>query len=794
MPISSARLVLPAGVIITPLKDLPPHLRQRFDHDDGDFCVTRPHSRTVTCVVDEKTAELLRCFRSPTTIVDAVLHLSRSCLIDAQQLLEEAFSALASLAAEGLLVAADSTAAAAVTPTLQPGDRVHGIEIIGCVRILEDTEVYHGRLRNGADVALKVLGRASGYAALAALRHEAHVLKLISGNVGPELLQTADLADRPMLVMTWAAGVDLSTASADARAQPVPYGHDELIGLADELLQAYGRLHELGVLHGDVHPRNVVVGPSGKVIILDYGSANVPDSIGAPVRGGIDIYQAPEVAQSRLETGEIQEPSVASELYSIAALLYLVFTGGQTHLFSLQPDHMLRQVIEDPPLRFEHYGFESPAIERCLRRALAKAPSSRYGSVVEFITDFRRSAATDRSNRRMLSIGRSRPYSLQQLLDTQLDHLSPIGDLYSQGLEPPTASVVHGSSGIAYALLKIAQALEQVDIFATSDLWSALAVSSAADDSAYWNESRGISRDLFGEGSLFLHASGVHYVQSLIAHARDDATTRQQAIDAYVKASKAGAAIDVFFGRAGLLLGCASLLDTLGLPDTQQDLVTLGHELFESIWSELKDEPPIPDGTRLTTLGAAHGWAGILVALLRWSISTGTHPPDGIIDRLSELASLGRPIGRGMVWPRKLGMPIDDPILAASWCNGSAGYVYLWVLASHFWKDAKFDMLARMSGWKAYEGGNAPGSLCCGLAGRAYSLLTLYRHTQEPQWLTRARGLAENAASEPELDMSRRHSLYHGEVGIALLATELNTPDLASMPLFEAQQWPSVAS
>jgi hypothetical protein len=75
-----------------------------------------------------------------------------------------------------------------------------------------------------------------------------------------------------------------------------------------------------------------------------------------------------------------------------------------------------------------------------------------------------------------------------------------------------------------------------------------------------------------------------------------------------------------------------------------------------------------------------------------------------------------------------------------------------------------------------------------GLAGRAYSLLAMYRHTGVEDWLLRARQLGEEAA----LALHRAtalpaNSLFKGDTGVALLAADLAEPGFACLPLFESE-------
>jgi serine/threonine-protein kinase len=122
------------------------------------------------------------------------------------------------------------------------------------------------------------------------------------------------------------------------------------------------------------------------------------------------------------------------------------------------------------------------------------------------------------------------------------------------------------------------------------------------------------------------------------------------------------------------------------------------------------------------------------------------------------------------------------------WCHGQAGHVFLRILASCVTGSTReLDTAARL-GEAAFSGSEEFGNLCCGLAGRAYAMLALHRATDERQWLERARTLAVRAAAGSALDRWP-NSLYKGRVGLAVLAAELERPELAAMPIFEDEGW-----
>jgi serine/threonine-protein kinase len=220
-------------------------------------------------------------------------------------------------------------------------------------------------------------------------------------------------------------------------------------------------------------------------------------------------------------------------------------------------------------------------------------------------------------------------------------------------------------------------------------------------------------------------------------------------------------------------------------------LVEAGNSTMASIWHELDPYAAAGEAKELTNLGIAHGWAGVLYATLRWSSCSGLPLPTDLEERLHQLATHAEPTGRGVRWPWVIDAHARSsaPYAMPGWCNGSAGFVFLWTLAHRTFGDATYLMLAEKSAWNAWEEIENGASLCCGLAGRAYALLNLYKHTGERAWLLRAQTFANRAALVGNGAEALGNSLYKGELGVALLAADLLQPATASMPFFEEENW-----
>src|SRR5262249_21906314 len=103
-----------------------------------------------------------------------------------------------------------------------------------------------------------------------------------------------------------------------------------------------------------------------------------------------------------------------------------------------------------------------------------------------------------------------------------------------------------------------------------------------------------------------------------------------------------------------------------------------------------------------------------------------------------------------------------------------------------------FAELAERCGWATWEHPDQGPDLCCGLAGRAYGLIALHQVTGDAAWLARARELAGRAATELE-ERPVGDGLYRGTRGVAVLAAEIDRPEIAAMPVFASEGWPRVA-
>jgi eukaryotic-like serine/threonine-protein kinase len=806
-------MVLPVDLLILPVQDLPEQVRQQLKAEEGDFALTRPNSRTPSRIIDAAAADLLKEFRSPATIVEAVIRYSRDRKIDPEQTLEEAYPLLERLAGSHLLVPSSSEEAKKIQASLKVPSRFMEFEVVRCLQSLDDTELYQLKGDDDQFVALK-LGRSDAHnQALRMFDREESMLTRLHGESTPCLLRSGKTDNgQRYLIMDWCPGQDCATVATHLRSQVGIASRLKLLALCSSILEAYVRLHQKNVIHSDIHPRNVLIDDSGdpgypgQPRIIDFGFARISGiehEYRAAQRAGVAFFFEPEYARAALRKQTPPASSALGEQYALAALLYSLITGNYYLDFSLEKDEMLRQIAEDPPLPFIRRGVPAwPELEQIFAKALSKRAPDRFPTLAEFAAAI--NALAQSQDIAIDEVIQPSEYpDAKQMLHSILERMDVGGSLFDAGIDAaPSVSVTYGSAGIAYAFYRLACTSDDPQLLATADLWSARSAKDVGRPDAFYSTEIEITPETVGRISPYHTASGIYAVQLLIARAQGDLLTQQQAIEAFLSAAQQAPcdSLDVTLGRSGPLLAASFLLNAIrgckyieGTP-----LTTFGNQILEDIWAELDTFKPIRECRQIAYSGAAHGWAGILFATLNWCKVTETPFPRLLEERLEQLAHMAEHFGRCTRWKwsvRPMSAAQGSPYMAG-WCNGSAGFVFLWTLAHNMLGRPEYSRLAEGAAYDAWESESPLGNLCCGYAGQAYALLNMYKHSGDPAWLYRAQALAQRAA-RAILDMPagetfqdlvlRGDSLYKGELGVALLTEELNRPEHAAMPFFELE-------
>ncbi|BBH66709.1 hypothetical protein ACTI_33940 [Actinoplanes sp. OR16] len=174
------------------------------------------------------------------------------------------------------------------------------------------------------------------------------------------------------LVMAFVEGEPLSSRVKEG---PIPV--TETLSIVAQAADALHAAHEAGIVHRDIKPGNLIVKPTGAVILIDFGVArsNALTSVtGLNAIVGTALYMAPE----QVAKGDL---TPATDVYALGAVAYHCIAGHPPFDGENALQVALRHLEDEPPPLPEHVPVE---VRHLIARAMAKQPADRFQSAAEF--------------------------------------------------------------------------------------------------------------------------------------------------------------------------------------------------------------------------------------------------------------------------------------------------------------------------------------------------------------------------------------------------------------------------
>jgi serine/threonine protein kinase len=175
----------------------------------------------------------------------------------------------------------------------------------------------------------------------------------------------------PWIVMELVRGESLHEVLARG---PLPPAEAARIGLA--VLGALRAAHAKGIVHRDVKPANVLLGPHGRVVLTDFGIAQVKGEESLTVTGEF-VGSLEGIAPERM-SGD--EAGPASDLWSLGVLLYAAVEGWSPFRRTTLESTLAAILSFDPPAP-ERAGALAPLIAALLTKDPAGRPDAARAEV-----------------------------------------------------------------------------------------------------------------------------------------------------------------------------------------------------------------------------------------------------------------------------------------------------------------------------------------------------------------------------------------------------------------------------
>jgi serine/threonine-protein kinase len=194
----------------------------------------------------------------------------------------------------------------------------------------------------------------------------------------PNVLRTHDLGESNglrFLSMEFVKGLTLKHLLETGEILPTPVG----LRIAKQVCAGLAAAHEVGVIHRDIKPQNIIIEPTGGLKIMDFGIARLTEDRGMTATGtviGTPDYMSPEQARGL-------PLDYRSDIYSTGVVLYEVFTGSLPFEGDSPLAVVLKHVNDPPPLPQSKNPRIDPKIAAIVMKCMEKDAGARFQSVGE---------------------------------------------------------------------------------------------------------------------------------------------------------------------------------------------------------------------------------------------------------------------------------------------------------------------------------------------------------------------------------------------------------------------------
>ena len=170
--------------------------------------------------------------------------------------------------------------------------------------------------------------------------------------------------------MEFVKGITLKHLVEQDQLIPTPVA----LRIAKQICAGLAAAHEVGVIHRDIKPQNIIIEPTGGLKIMDFGIARLTQERGMTATGtvvGTPDYMSPEQARG-------VDLDFRSDIYSTGVVLYELFTGTLPFEGDTPLAVVLKHVQEKPPSPQTKNPKIDPKIAAIILKCMQKDPPERY--------------------------------------------------------------------------------------------------------------------------------------------------------------------------------------------------------------------------------------------------------------------------------------------------------------------------------------------------------------------------------------------------------------------------------
>jgi serine/threonine protein kinase len=275
---------------------------------------------------------------------------------------------------------------------LVPGTRLGPYEVVGPLGAGGMGEVYRARdTRLDRPVAIKVLPAhlASDENLRQRLEREAKAVSKLSH---PNICALFDIGSEDGLHYLVLELVEGETLEQKLIRGPLPL--DQTIRYGAQIADALAAAHKLGIMHRDLKPSNIMVTKSGAKL-MDFGLAKQTGP--APLAAALNQMTADKLTGEGTIVGTFQymppeqlegkEADARSDIFTLGEVIYEMSTGKPAFSGKSRASLIAAILTNDPPPITQIQPLTPPALERVIKKCLAKNSDERWQNASDLASE-----------------------------------------------------------------------------------------------------------------------------------------------------------------------------------------------------------------------------------------------------------------------------------------------------------------------------------------------------------------------------------------------------------------------
>jgi serine/threonine protein kinase len=198
------------------------------------------------------------------------------------------------------------------------------------------------------------------------IEKEARILRMLIDHAGvPEVHEVIEVQKKRVLIQEFVEGKTLYEVTQRELEE------QEVESVIIQLMDVVAHAHDLGIIHRDIKPGNIMVRPDGTIKLLDFGAAKeLKEKEMSDTVTGSRPYMSPEQIMGKSQR--------CSDVWALGVVMYVLYTG-MFPFFNEVEKVLMDMILElPPPPPSKFIENIDPEMERIILQCLEKNPKSRH--------------------------------------------------------------------------------------------------------------------------------------------------------------------------------------------------------------------------------------------------------------------------------------------------------------------------------------------------------------------------------------------------------------------------------